>query len=68
MNMSPSPRREPTTTITVSVTTAEKIRKLVGEMQLRTGKSVTQRMVIEAALEAYIEKLREDKKDDVWKL
>jgi DNA-dependent RNA polymerase auxiliary subunit epsilon len=56
------PQREPTTTITVSVRTAETVRKLVGEMQLRTGKTITQRMVIDAALEAYMEKLREEKK------
>jgi DNA-dependent RNA polymerase auxiliary subunit epsilon len=56
-----SPQREPTTTITVSVSTAEKVRKLVGEMQLRTGKTITQRMVIDAALEAYMEKLKEER-------
>jgi hypothetical protein len=55
-------QREPTTTITVGLTTAEKVRRLVGEMQSRTGKTVTQKMVIEAALGAYIEKIEEETK------
>jgi DNA-dependent RNA polymerase auxiliary subunit epsilon len=56
------PHREPTTTITVGVSTAEKVRRLVGEMQLKTGKTVTQRMVIEAALGEYTKKLKEERK------
>lgn len=56
------PQREPTTTITVGVSTAEKVRRLVGEMQAKTGKTVTQRTVIEAALGAYINKVQEEEK------
>ena len=52
-------KREPTTTITVGISTAEKVRRLVGEMQSRTGKTVTQRTVIDAALGAYMEKITE---------
>lgn len=48
---------KPTTTITVSVQTAERVRRLVGAMQSRTGRTVTQRMVIDAALEAYIKEV-----------
>ena len=52
-------KREPTTTITVGISTAEKVRRLVGEMQSRTGKTVTQRTVIDAALGAYMERMTE---------
>ncbi len=57
-----TPQREPTTTITVGLSTADKVRRLAGEMQLKTGKTVTQRMVIEAALGAYMNKIEEERK------
>ncbi|MEE8167672.1 MAG: hypothetical protein V3T58_02225 [Candidatus Hydrothermarchaeales archaeon] len=62
MKVLTGPHREPMTTITIGTRTAETIRRLVGKMQLRTGKTVTQRMVVDAALEAYTKKLKEDEK------
>lgn len=62
MKYSSVPRKEPTTTITVDVSTAEKVRRLAGEMQSKTGRTVTQRTVIEAALDIYIRKIKEEKK------
>ncbi len=62
MKISAEPHREPMTTITVGTQTAETIRKLVGKMQSQTGNTVTQRMVVDAALDVYIKKLKEDKK------
>ncbi|NOZ76318.1 MAG: hypothetical protein GXO65_01270 [Euryarchaeota archaeon] len=60
MNRNATRGPEPTTTITVSVKTAEKVRRLAGDMQRRSGRTVTQRMVIDAALDAYM-KLKEVK-------
>ncbi|MEE8317392.1 MAG: hypothetical protein V3S13_00610 [Candidatus Omnitrophota bacterium] len=62
MKYASTTKREPTTTITVGISTAEKVRRLVGEMQSRTGRTVTQRTVIDAALGAYMEKITEAKK------
>ncbi len=62
MKYSSVPRKEPTTTITVDMSTAEKVRRLAGEMQSKTGRTVTQRTVIEAALDTYIRKIKEEKK------
>lgn len=62
MEFASTARSEPTTTITVGISTAEKVRRLVGEMQSRTGRTVTQRTVIEAALGAYMEKIKEAEK------
>ena len=52
--------REPTTTITVSTRTARTVRQLAGELQLQTGETVTQRMVVDAALDAYT-KIKEER-------
>ncbi len=59
------PQREPTTTITVSMQTAETIRKLVGTMQSHSGMTVTQRMVVDAALEIYMKNIKEDERDGI---
>jgi len=56
-------QREPTTTITVSMQTAETIRKLVGTMQSYTGTTVTQRMVVDAALDVYLKNIMEDERN-----
>ena len=65
MKIPVEPQREPTTTITVSMQTAETIRKLVGTMQSHSGMTVTQRMVVDAALEIYIENITEDERDGI---
>jgi hypothetical protein len=62
MEYASTTKREPTTTITVSISTAENVRRLAGEMQSRTGRTVTQRTVIDAALGAYMEKITEAEK------
>lgn len=52
--------REHLTTITVSLKTAEIIRRLAGRLQSLTGETVTQRMIIDAAIFAYLKKIEEN--------
>lgn len=53
-------RQERTTTITVRETTAREIRRLVGALQLKTGRRITQREIVESALKIYKESIEVD--------
>jgi len=46
-------KREHTTTITVSIDTAIEVRKVAGQVQLKTGERVRLRDVVDLAIELY---------------
>ncbi len=60
MNVTEKPGPEPMTTVTVSMQTADIIRRLVGRMQSLTGETITQRMIVDAAILAYLKRIEED--------